>query len=729
MNLFAKSKNAKGEQLLIRDHLRSVAELAGRFGAAFGCEDEARLAGQFHDFGKYSDSFGDVLAGRQTGIDHAICGAAFLNRIAGGKQKYHPVIEAINAHHAGLTEYSLLKQKLLKIVQTEGEQEGNDGKRAALTGLKQYLEASAAFRSDFPSFSLQKLARYDGTVLEQMLYTRMLFSCLVDADYTTSACDDDDEYLKKSENNDFNPKELLNNLYRHRAEIKQKSKADTKLNRYRDMLFERCGAMGAEPEGLFTLTAPTGTGKTLALLHFALRHCVAHGKRRIILVLPFLTLAEQTEREYRKLISSVLVDHSQSNLPEEGRVLAERWSAPVIITTSVRFFETLFARRPTDCRKLHNIADSVVLFDEAQSLPPDVTAATLQAVNALCQRYRCTMVFSTATQPDFSAIKGVEWLPREIVPDNEEMYRALVRVDVQWRTDYETPLEQIADEMAQQNSVCAIVNLRRHARVLAKRLSDLCPDDEVFYLTTDLCPAHRTQVVEAIRTRLSNRLPCRVVATQCIEAGVDLDFGMMYRALAPLDSIIQAAGRCNRNGSPERGTVVVFRPEDNRMPYPDIWYANAAQRVLEMQPPFSIHDPANIRRYYQALFSDAKDKESLCKALECGSYADVAAAYRLIENEGTRVVVPYSGENDRFEQVAVMLHSDGLTLAAMKLAAPITVTCFDREIEKYAERIPFANIRHAEQDSRFYLLRPQYDKCYTDTMGLQLGTEELNGMF
>ena len=217
-----------------------------------------------------------------------------------------------------------------------------------------------------------------------------------------------------------------------------------------------------------------------------------NGKQRIIIVLPFLTLAEQNAEIYENIVSDVLIDHSQSDLPDEARELAARWSAPVIISTSVRFFEALFSDRPADCRKLHNIADSVVVFDEAQSLPVNLTTSTLRAVNELCSRYHTTMVFSTATQPDFAARKDLDWTPREIIPENKKMFAALRRTEIEWRLDRKTPLETVAEEMSPLDSVCTIVNLRRHARQIADALYQSCPKNTVFFLTTDLCPAHRS---------------------------------------------------------------------------------------------------------------------------------------------------------------------------------------------------------------------------------------------
>ena len=725
---YAKSRNSQGYQETVKSHLQKVAELAEGFGKPFNMGDSARLAGQVHDFGKYTSDFQDVLKGTRTGVDHAMGGACFLESAYKGSRSVHPVIEAINGHHDGLVSYETVKPGLHAMVDKTKSLHGNAGKDPSIKNLDQLNNAAAAFKNDFPDFRPPRLPAPPVGELESMLYTRMLFSCLVDADYTASALNDDECYLERAEDERFDPQLLLQKLYDYRDGIKQSSTANKTLNAYRDEVFDRCGETGEEAEGLYTLTAPTGTGKTLALLHFALRHCLRHGKKRIIIVLPFLTLAEQNAATYARIIPNVLVDHSQSDLPEGARELASRWSAPVIITTSVRFFEALFSDRPTVCRKLHSIADSVVLFDEAQSLPANLTSATLRAVNELCARYHSTMVFSTATQPDFSALNDLDWTPREIIPEHKAMFEALQRVDVEWHLDEETTLENVAEEMAELDSVCTIVNLRRHARLIADVLLRRCPEDSVFFLTTDLCPAHRSRQIKIIHERLDKKLPCRVVATQCIEAGVDLDFAVLYRALAPLDSIIQAAGRCNRNGRDEMGRVIVFRPKDDRMPYPDEWYNNAAVTVQEMEPPFSVNDPDNIREYYRRLIDGAKDKSELRKAIDARSFEQTAAAYKLIENAGAQVIVPYAGERALYERTAERLRAGGITAALLKESAPVTVTCFAKNLDTYAEEIPFARCGKRSFDDRVtgsnvYLLRPQYEYLYSSELGLHLPQE------
>ena len=513
MEYYAKSANPQGHQETVKEHLQMVAALAREYGEALGIPDAAKLGAEVHDFGKYTEASQDVLKGTRTGVDHAISGACFLECCYKGSPGSRPLIEAVNGHHDGLVAYDMIRAELHAIVDDRKQAHGNAGKTPSIKSRKQLEAANAAFRNDFPDFRLPKLPLPPDTELESMLYTRMLFSCLVDADYTASAMNDDSTYLDRAEDSCFEPQMLLEKLYAYCGGIRQASTADKTLNRYRDQVFEQCGNMGDGPEGLYTLTAPTGTGKTLALLHFALRHCLRHGKKRIIIVLPFLTLAEQNAKTYSEIIPNVLVDHSQSDLPKEARELAARWSAPLIITTSVRFFEALFSDRPAVCRKLHNIAGSVVIFDEAQSLPANLTSATLRAVNELCSRYHTTMVFSTATQPDFAARGDLDRTPREILPEYWELFDALRRADVEWRLERETPIETIAEEMSGCGRVCTIVNLRRHARQIADALSRLCPEETVFFLTTDLCPAHRSWQIELIRQRLKQKLPCRVGAT------------------------------------------------------------------------------------------------------------------------------------------------------------------------------------------------------------------------
>lgn len=742
---YAKSRLKNGRQPTVLEHIQDVAAQAARFGSQFDREEEARAAGLFHDAGKYSDAFQMLLKGDLRNVDHAFASAALLYRLTRKrKHSYTPILEAINAHHSSLKPIGDLDNRWKDSLMGEPDVEGNRGKNSALTG-EEYRKTWQELYANDPDFTLPKAQKFQCSTtevteanLETMLYTRFLFSCLVDADYSVSAEEENEGYLTSSEQSVFHPEELLKRLYSYREKLSKGSTAEQGLNRLRDELFDQCGVMGEQPPGLFTLTAPTGTGKTLAMLHFALRHCIANGQRRIIVVLPFLTLTEQNAAVYRNIVPELLEDHSQKELDEEYREYAQRWSVPLIVTTSVRFFETLFASRPTDCRKLHSIANSVVVFDEAQSLPIGVTDVTLRSVKELCRSYRTTMVFSTATQPNYSAIRGLDWQPTEIVLNHPELFRKMQRTAVQWRIDTPTPLESIAQEMACQDSVCTIVNLRRHANELFDRLREQCPEEECFYLTTNLCPAHRRQVVQTINCRLADGLPCRLVATQCIEAGVDFDFRRLYRALAPLEAIVQAAGRCNRNGrGAEKGLVTVFVPEDEKNLYPEPWYGLGADIVRKQNwtSPIDIHNPEDIARYYRELLGMERQKRNkkLTEAIQHKDYEEAEHNYRLIEKEGVRVIVPFEGERELYEAIRSEMKESGvITPALMQLAAPITITCFDEKlVSQRAEALLLPRKRQRQRDeerqSGWYLLHDE--TCYdSDKLGLQF-KDSINLLF
>lgn len=735
---YAKSVLLNGKQPTVQDHLIKVSEKAKEYGQMIDCGEKAELAGLFHDFGKYSQDFSDVLTGKKTHVDHAIGGAAYLYCLY-SKTKYaqacEPVIEAIYGHHDGLEAFGIIKDRLKDSLQNNRKIENSAGKHASLAGETEYGIAQRAFNTDFPGRKLPLLQPYcshECPEVEKMLFTRMLFSCLVDADHSISASDENDAYFDQTESAPFTPEVWLEKLYEYRDALRKGSRANADLNALRDQVFEDCGKAGEGEEGLYTLTAPTGTGKTLALLHFALRHSIFANKKRTIVVLPYLTLTEQSATEYSKIIPDILLDHSQSDLPDDKHELAAKWSAPFIITTSVRFFETLFRHKPQDLRKLHNIANSVILFDEAQSLPADVTIPTLFAVKELCRQYHCTVLFSTATQPDFQSISRLNWQPCEILPKHKCLYDKLRRTKVEWLLDKPVPLTEIASEMAQEKSVCAIVNTRDHARKLYKALKQFCAADEIFFLTTDLCAADRLKRIEVIRERLSNKLPCRVVSTQCIEAGVDLDFGKLYRALAPLESIIQAAGRCNRNGIATLGTVVVFLPDEEGSLYPGKWYETAAKIVARMvsDGETDIHDTDLIRAYYSNLFTglhtndltDPKSKGRLAEAIRNYDYPEVSNEYRLISDGGNQVIVPSVEHPEAYESVRAELQGGVITHKLMKQAAPVSVNSYSKDLDTWAEKLYYTHNGVLEA-SGWYILREQYRDRYTADMGLQLGDE------
>jgi CRISPR-associated helicase Cas3 len=536
-----------------------------------------------------------------------------------------------------------------------------------------------------------------------MLDVRMLFSTLVDADFIETeahfnALDDKNKGYRR-EGPPLEPERALGILTDHLKILQASSKASENVISIRNDLLQACLDAASFSKGLFTLTAPTGAGKTFSMLAFALKHAKKHGLRRIVVVIPYLSIIEQTVSEYRKVFDNdfekeyVLEHHSLAGIhgnddaedyfESRQRLLSENWDAPIIVTTSVQFLESLFANRPSACRKLHRLAKSVILFDEVQTLPTGIAVPTLATLSRLAERYNTSVVFSTATQPAFTHLNDTVrkfcvcgWEPREIVPEDLKLFKRAKRTRVEW-PDLERRIswDELAKTLKTHKQTLCIVNLKRHALSLFQDLLDLgCKEGELFHLSTNMCPAHRKVVLDEVRQRLIDGNPCRLISTQCVEAGVDVDFPVVFRAWGPLDSIAQAAGRCNRNGRADFGTVHVFLPEGDD--YPDGSYRQAAgiTRILKAQGRMDIHDPKLFFKYYRELYDLVKPenrREDLINALKRQDFAETAKLFRVIEKEAINVLVPYAV--DEFERLEEEVRTNGLTRGWISRARPYTI--------------------------------------------------------
>ena len=709
----------------LKDHLKSVAELASGFAASFGAEREARLAGLLHDLGKYGDLFQERLKDprRITGVDHWTMGA--WAAIKGYSEAGVAEAWCAAGHHLGLPAldkdtYKAFRRREYTDDQRNLSEENLDItlRRLQADGIK--LPSAAELKGYYAKPDLNRPS-------DLMLDYRMLYSALVDADFL-----DTEAHFKRQADGfkrpriagpDLNPAWAAGVLLDHIRELAAASTSDPALNRLRADLLEACRAAAVRTPGRFTLSAPTGAGKTLAMLAFALEHAAAHGLRRVVMVIPYLTIIDQTAQEFRKVFEPhlppstdvehyILEHHSMAGLhsdqADEGRdqdaiypverrrrELAENWDAPIIVTTSVQMLESLFARRPGACRKLHRLAKSVILFDEVQTLPNHLAGATLAALGRLCDRFGSTVVFSTATQPAFTELNqqveklgGVVWEPREIAPPELGLFqRARKRVRVRWPVDGEKlTLEQVAAELATEENrrgLC-VVNLKRQATGILRELADLGAGG-LFHLSTSMCPAHREAVLKQVRGRLADpgQPPVRLVSTQCVEAGVDLDFPVVWRAWGPLTAIAQAAGRCNRNANLESGLVRVFRlDEGGRNPYPDDAYkqaAMAAEIILERRGPegMDINDPDLFKVFYQRLYLLRGDNEgpgTLADAIKRRNFEETAGLYRLIDKNSINILVPYDSE--KYAQLAEEARNQGLTRDWIARARPHTVGWF-----------------------------------------------------
>jgi CRISPR-associated endonuclease/helicase Cas3 len=645
-------------------HLQGVSDRAAAFGAAFESADWGRIAGLWHDLGKYRDEFQKYLekAKGATGGDHAVVGAllASLSQANAGL----PLALAIAGHHAGVANPvesgaalpTPLKERLQKHASTLKEllpRIPDAIKNLKLPPMPERFRTSA-----------KNLSAKDRDELFRSLefWTRFLFSALVDADRLDAEAFDSPDKRRVATAGYDTIAALRDRLDQHidgLAAAKVRGADSSPVNRCRAAVLQACRQAAELPPGIFSLSVPTGGGKTLSAMAFALRHAERHGLRRIIAVIPYTSIIEQNAAVYRKALGDANVIEHHSNLDpatesERNQLASENWDAPVIVTTSVQFFESLFSNRPSACRKLHNVARSVIVLDEVQTLPPQFLSPILQGLQELVDHYGCTIVLSTATQP---ALARRESLPdglvnvQRIIADPATLGRDLRRVAVEWPALDEPPVtwEGLAAELAKHRQVLAIVHRRDDARKLAELLMNQVPKDEIFHLSALMCPMHRSAVLDSVKETLEAGKPCRLVSTQLVEAGVDIDFPVVYRALGGLDSIVQAAGRCNREGKAEAGLVVVFRA-------PSLPPRGTATKGLKSTESMLRHtggtleldDPCIFEEFFRSLyFAHDLDARGIQAERTKLNFATVGRDFKLIEDGCHTVLVPYEGVQDR----------------------------------------------------------------------------------
>lgn len=656
-------------------------ERAARYAESLGASTEARIAGLLHDLGKYSDRFTLRLEGQARGLDHWSPGAwAALTRY---REQGTALALAIQGHHVGLQRGSL---NALRELDPRGLAARHPlGLTLTSTDTDLLVERLADDDLQLPELS-ESVTSLQEESLDFLLDVRLLFSTLVDADYVETEAHfegaSEGTRAYRPEGPDLDAPRPLALLDEELERLRRHARGSTELIRVRQDLLDACRNTAQKEPGVFTLTAPTGSGKTLSMLAFALEHAAKHGLRRVVLAIPYLTIIEQTAGIYRDLFSPrlgpsyVLEHHSlartqskkggapgEPDLDSEDRrtleLLAENWDAPIVVTTNVQLLESLFSNRPSACRKLHRLAESVILLDEVQTLPTALAVPTLATLSRLAARFGSSVVFATATQPAFDhldpAVQKVSshgWNPTEIVPPSLGLFERTARVEVRWEIDRPMSWTELADRLASEPRALVIVNLKRHAVELVRAMKGRGLGEGLLHLSTNLCPAHRERVLEQVRTRLNRKQTCRLVATQCVEAGVDLDFPRVFRALGPFEAIAQAAGRCNRNDEAQDGPglVTVFLPEEEK--YPPGGYAQAAQvtRALWAElgsAEMRLDRPELFRRYFQQLYdltgvaTESERLKALMGAATARDFAAVAEHYRLINQDTIEVLVPY----------------------------------------------------------------------------------------
>lgn len=703
---------------LLDKHLQSVAVIAADFSQPFDsyavAQRWAYLAGLWHDLGKYRAGFQQYLKladhpedahieGKVGGREktHSAAGALWaMQQLNGPNQPYGNVLAYLIAgHHAGLDDW-------------------NGGLSERLQNADSQTELREALAANPPAHILAHsdlAAQIPGGAAGFALWVRMLFSCLVDADFLDTEAYFD--AIKPTKRDGFPTLEAMHQAFDTHMAAKAASAKSTDVNQQRATILRQCREKATLPPGFFSLTVPTGGGKTLSSLAFALNHAQTHDKRRVIYAIPYTSIIEQTADVFRDVFKSlgdeVLIEHhSQADAADRdetarSRLACENWDAPLVVTTNVQLFESLFAAKTSRCRKLHNIVNSVIVLDEAQQLPPEFLQPILDVLNFLVKHYGVTVLLCTATQPALNStnyfdksrdLRGLENV-REIIDDPDALFKELDRVKVELPSDLKatTPWAEVAAQIEQEDCVLAIVGTRKAARELHRLLPK-----STLHLSALMCGVHRKVVIDQIKARLQAKRdgrdlePLRVVSTQLVEAGVDMDFPVVFRALAGLDSIAQAAGRCNREGRllekglPKKGRVVVFVPPEQA---PAGHLRKAVQACIstlrdQHADPLARHLFATyFKQFYSAVDLDAKkigekltinDRKTLSV-----QFRTAAEAFRLIDDaDSATVVVRYAEHGDEIEKLLGILAAEGPARWLMRKLQRYTVTIKKRQADK-----------------------------------------------
>lgn len=664
----------------LHSHLSQVGEMAAGFAAVFGAQEIACYTGELHDLGKYTPEFAARLRGGKS-VDHATAGAKIAVERFGDKAGKLMAF-CIAGHHAGLANgdgegdnRSTLKQRL---------EQPFDGK--ALHRLDPVWQQEIALPEKLPAPPLKADTHHKW--FSYAFFTRMLYSCLVDADFLDTEAfysSVENKTIQRGGHPDLNALQQRFNTFiasfrqpEKQAPATEAEQRRAELNRLRSNILDHAVAQAGEEPGLFTLTVPTGGGKTFTSMAFALEHAKHHGMRRVIYVIPFTSIIEQNAAEFRKAFgdlgeAAVLEHHStfgDSKLKDQHskdklRQASENWDMPVVVTTAVQFFESLFADRSSRCRKLHNIAGSVIILDEAQMLPLNLLLPVMQTIKELARNYRCSVVMCTATQPAVQAehgfYRGFENVC-EIAPNPTALFEQLRRTTVQ-HIGLQTDTD-LLEKLCQYQQMLIIVNNRRHARSLYDSAKQL---DGVFHLTTLMCAKHRAQILETIRDRLKNGEPCRVIATSLIEAGVDVDFPLVMRAEAGLDSVAQAAGRCNREGKrlPEESFVWIFQSEAQWKAPAELDLLSGVMRSVVRQHAGDLLSVEAIGSYFSEVYQlkgvELDQRKILAMHHNAGSslnfpFQTIAAKFRMIETHMQPLIIPFDDEAERL--IDSLRHAD-----------------------------------------------------------------------
>ncbi|NLN99237.1 MAG: CRISPR-associated helicase Cas3' [Bacteroidales bacterium] len=675
-----KEKDGKWEIQSNAEHCEGVARLAARFAGEFGYGEWGRVMGLLHDSGKERHAFQQHIM-RESGYDpsvhvegnydHAYVGALLAKELF---PKQSPLItNALMGHHRGLYDSGEWEYILKRNIPSDVS--------------RQQISADLQIpRTDIKPKDIHHIIR-------------MLFSCLVDADrLDTEAFMNPDQSVFR--NTEYSLASLMPLLEVHLNQLKKNTK-DTEVNRIRNYVQQKCLELSETPPGLFSLTVPTGGGKTLSSVLWAMRHAIRNQQRRIIIAIPYTSIIVQTAAVLKGIFGeeNVLEHHSDFAFDDNGqsddnlkcKLATENWDYPIIVTTNVQLFESLFSNRPSVCRKLHNIANSVLILDEVQTLPIDFLRPIIDTLGTLERLFKTSVLFTTASQPILSGkivgcnpMAGFEALPEvcEIIPQNAGLHEKLrrVRLDID---DSPKDYDEIAAALCKFDKVLCIVNTRRDAKELYDRL----PNEGIcLHLSRMMCPSHVKETIQRIKEALTDERNqiIRVIATQLIEAGVDIDFPVVFRQQAGLDSILQAAGRCNREGKRGICTTYVFSlQKEHPLPRGFISQTNSAR--MNMGTDHDWFSQEAMSSYFIQLYSriSSFDKVQIAKLLYTSEqqFEEAAKVFKLIEDDSTGVIVNWK---DSMELVK-RLKRVGPSYTLMKKLSQYTVGVRKSDLQKLKE--------------------------------------------
>lgn len=691
----------------VKEHLEQTAALAGDFADHFGKREWGYAAGLLHDIGKYSDAFQDKIknnTGKQ--VDHSTAGM----KTCFEEGRWYPFLGyCIAGHHAGMPDCG---------------GSSDTGSSPTLQGRKKKkIEIYDAYKSEIQIPKLKELPFDPKKTVDPdfsfSMLLRMIYSCLVDADFL-----DTEHFMTNGQvQRDAGEKmeRLLERLETYIADWIGNKELES-VNGRRTEILKHCLSCGEKKRGMFQLTVPTGGGKTIASLAFALKHAVKNQMDRVIYVIPYTSIIEQNAEVFRKILGEQNVLENHYNVDYESteelkmmQLAAENWDKPVVVTTNVQFFESLFSNRSSKCRKLHNIANSVIIFDEAQMLPTEYLKPCLAVMEELVNQFRSSIVLCTATQPDLQSLLRTNKKMTELCPRVQEQFRFFKRTFFENLGKIRE--EELIEKLKGEYQALCIVNTKKRAQSLYKKMEG----DGVFHLSTTMYPKHRGQILESIRKRLKEGKRCVVISTSLVEAGVDLDFHSVYRQLSGVDSMIQAAGRCNREGkrNVEDSMVSIFQ-FDQKENVPGQQRQIDISKVL-IADGKDISSLDGIQQYFQSLYhfeAASLDKKNILGLFQNKNYQFETAAkkFKLIEEDTTTIFISREPEA---KEILQQIKCQGYTKRTMRRAGQYCVQLYANDIEKLRGA---GMLREVSGDMNDFMELVSEEQ-YTEDMGLDLGIE------